>query len=250
MAGAAVVNEALARQLGGRALGRRIRTGTPKFLFADAPEEFEIVGVVDNERFRGLEEPAQPAFYLSTRQFPQTAFSILLRSAGDPLSIAREVRSAIRSVHPAITVDRPTSLERILDEQLVARRLTTEIISGFAAAALGLAALGIFGLLAGSVGSRRREIGVRLAIGASPGSIARTVVGDSLRSVAAGIALGCGLALLAGRLIQGLLVGVSPRDPLTLAGVVVLLLATAIVASFVPARRAARVDPVDALRPE
>lgn len=248
--GAAVVNEAFAREIGGRAIGRRIRSGTPGSLLTGAPGDFEIVGVVANERFRGLEQPAQPAFYLSTRQFPQTTFAILARTAGDPLEVAPDLRLAIRNVDPGITFDRPTSLERILGEQLVARRLTTDLVGAFAATAVGLAALGIFGLLAASVASRRREIGVRLAVGASPASIARRVVADSLANVGTGIVLGCALALVAGRLIQGLLVGVSPRDPLTLAAVSLLLLATAFGAALFPACRAARVDPAEALRAE
>jgi putative ABC transport system permease protein len=248
--GAAVVNEAFARELGGQAIGRRIRTGTPRFMFPTAPTEYEIVGVVNNERFRGLELPAQPAFYLSTGQFPQTTFSVLVRTAGDPLAVVADVRSAIRATDPGITFDRPTSLDRILGEQLVTRRVTTDLIGGFAGTALALAALGLYGLLAASVSGRRREIGVRLAVGAPPASIARRVVGDSVRNVAAGIVLGCGLALVTGRLIRSLLVGVSARDPVTLAAIATLLLAIALCASVLPARRAARVDPVEALRAE
>jgi predicted lysophospholipase L1 biosynthesis ABC-type transport system permease subunit len=219
-------------------------------MFPGAPDEFEIVGVVANERFRGLEQPAQPAFYLSTRQFPQTTLSLLVRTTGDPLDIAPDVRATLRATDPSITFDRPTSLDRILGEQLLARRATTDLIGGFAAAALALAALGLYGLLAAAVGSRRREIAIRIAVGAPPASMARRLVGDSLRHVALGIALGCGLALLAGRLLQGLLVGVSPRDPATLAAVAALLLLVAFGAALVPARRAARVDPAEALRAE
>ena len=249
--GVAVVNEAFARELRGHALGRRIRSGTPRFLYGDAaPNEFEIVGVVGNERFRGLERPAQPAFYLSTRQFPQAAFSILARTAADPMALTGEVRAAVRAIDPAITLNRPTSLEQILAEQLGPRRITTELIGGFATAAIVLAALGMYGLLAVLVGSRTREIGVRLAIGASPASVARRVVFDSLRNAVFGVLLGCALALVSGRLIQSLLVGVSARNPVTLLTVSAVLLAVAAAAAIVPARRAARIDPVTALRAE
>ena len=246
--GAAVVNEAFAREVGGRVVGRRLRSGTPRFNYERAPEEFAIVGVVSNERFRGLEQPASPAYYLSTRQFPQTSLTILARTLGDPVAAAPDVRAAIRAADPSTTVERPTSLEEILADQLVARRVTTDLIGGFAAAAVGLAALGMYGLLAGLVSSRRRELGVRLAVGASPGSVARLVVGDSLRNAGIGVALGAALSLATGRLIQGLLVDVSPHDPVTLAVVVLALLTVAVMAAVLPARRAARIDPVDALR--
>ena len=244
------MNEAFAREVGGRVIGRRLRSGTPRFMYAAAPDQFEIVGVVRNERVRGLEQPAPPAYYLSTRQFPQTSLTILARTAGDPLSAAPDIRVAIRAADSATTVERPASLAQILADQLVARRVTTDLIGGFATAAVALAALGMYGLLAVLVSSRRREIGVRLAIGASPGSVARMVVGDSLRNAGIGVALGSVLSVATGHLISGLLVDVSPHDPVTLAVVVAALLAVACVAALVPARRAARIDPVDALRAE
>ena len=249
--GVALVNEAYARAIGGQVLGRTLRSGTPRFLYGDvAPHEFEIVGVVDNERVRGLEQGPQPAFYLTTRQFPQTDVALLVRTTADPQSMASTIRTAIRLHDAAITVSRPTSLEAILAEQLVSRRVTTEVIGGLAAAALALAALGMYALLAVLVGSRTREIGVRLAIGASPRSVAWRIIVDSLTSAAAGVASGCVLALAAGRLLQGLLVDVSPRDPLTLAMVSAVLLMVATGAALIPARRAARIDPVEALRTE
>ncbi|HUE89290.1 MAG TPA: ADOP family duplicated permease [Vicinamibacterales bacterium] len=249
--GVALINEALARELGGASLGRRVRSGTPRFTFGDSvPNEFEIVGVVANERFRGLEQPSHPAFYLSTRQFPQTSFSILVHTAGDPLAAAADIRTALRDVDPTITIGQPTSLAAILGGQLAPRRFTTDLIGGLGMAALTLAAFGMYGLLAVLVGSRTREIGVRLAIGASPSSVARHVVGDSLLNAALGIAAGLLLALGTGRLLESLLVGVSARDPLTLGAVAAVLLGAALAAALFPARRAARVDPVIALRAE
>jgi len=249
--GVAVVNESLAREIGGRVLGRRLRSGPPRFLYGTAAAaEFEIVGIVRNERFRGLEQPTQPAYYLSTRQFPQTSFSLLVRTQGDPLAAAADVRSAVRAADAATTFTHPTSLERILAGQLAQRRVTTDVIGGFAAAALSLAALGMYGLVAMLAGGRTREIGVRLAIGATPASVARHVVGESLGNAVAGIAIGCLLALAAGTLIQSLLVDVSAHDPATLGLVAAVLLVVAVVAALVPAIRAARIDPVAALRAE
>jgi ABC-type lipoprotein release transport system permease subunit len=205
---------------------------------------------VANERFRGLERPASPAFYLSTRQFPQSAVSLLVRTSGDPLAAASDVRAALRDVDPAITVNRATSLEAILGEQLAARRLTTDLIGGFGLTALLLAALGMYGLLTVLVASRTREIGVRLAIGASPSTVARHIVGDSLVNAAMGLVAGTILALATGRLLSSLLVGVSARDPLTMAAVAAVLLVVATAAALLPARRAARVDAITALRAE
>ena len=249
--GVAVVNEAFAREVGAGILGRRLRSATPQFAFgASVPNEFEIVGIVDNERFRGLEQPAQPAYYLSTRQFPQTAFSLIVRTLGEPMAVAADIRTAIRETDSAITLDHPTSLEAILADQLAPRRVTTDVIGGFAAIALALAALGMYGLLAVVVGSRTREIGVRLAIGASPASVARHVLFSSIRNAAIGVTLGCALAIATGRLVQSLLVDVSASDPTTLIVVALVLVAVSLAAALLPARRAARVDPICALRAE
>jgi putative ABC transport system permease protein len=247
--GAAVVNEAFARELTGRVLGRTLRTGTPRFLYgAVVPNEFEIVGVVRNERFRGLEQPAQPAFYVSTRQFPQSDFVMLARTSVDPVAIAGAVRKAVQSADRAVTFTGPTSLERILAEQLVARRVTTGVIGSFAGAALSLSALGLYGLLAVLVAGRTREIGVRLALGASPAVVARTVLRESIVNTLVGIGIGLVLALLAGRAVQGILVGVSGRDLPTLSIVAATLLAVSVAAAVAPAWRAAQIDPIVALR--
>jgi len=248
--GAVVVNDAFARDLGGRALGRRLRTGTPRFLFDAAPGEFVIVGVARNERFRGLEQPAQPAFYLSTRQFPQTGLTLLARTSDDPLDSAAAIRSAIRGTDRAITLDRATTMERILADQLVARRMTTGVISGLAATALALAALGLYGLLTVLVAGRTREIGVRLALGATPQRMARAVVRESLQNTIAGVGLGGIMSIAAGRFVQSLLVDTSAADPWTLGTVAATLIGVAILAGLGPALRAARVDPIEALRAE
>jgi putative ABC transport system permease protein len=249
--GAAIVNEAFARELGGRALGRRIRSGTPQFLYGTVvPSEFEIVGVVGNERFRGLETPALPAFYFSTRQFPQTGFVLLARTTRDPLAIASDVRARIRALDAGITFDAPTTLERVLGEQLMERKVTTRVMSGFAIAALALAAVGLYALLVMLVANRRRDIGIELALGASRQRIAGAVIRESVVNAAAGIAVGVVLAILTGRLIRALLVGVSPADPMTLSVVVATLAGVSLAAACAPAIRASRVDPIIALRGE
>lgn len=249
--GAVVVNEAFAREVGGRAIGRRLQTGTPQFMYPNvAAREFEIVGVVRNERLRGLEAPPSPAFYLSTRQFPQTAVDLLVRTAADPVAVAGEIRAAVRQVDRGITLDRPTTLEEILGEQLATRRVTTGLIGALAGAALALAAIGMYGLLSILVAGRRREIGVRLALGAQPRDVAARVLHESLANSALGLVAGCALALAAGRLVESLLVGVRASDPATLLAVAATLLIVSVAAALGPALHAASTDPMIALRSE
>jgi predicted permease len=249
--GAMLVNEAFARELGGSVLGRTIVSDTPRVLYGDQlPNEFAIVGIVENERSRGLEQPAAPAVYMSTRQFPQQRFNLIVRTSGDPLAVIGGVRSAIRQIDPAIAVDRPLALETVLAGQLAERRVTTDVIGGFAFVALALAGLGMYGLLMMLVSSREREIGVRVAIGASPRLVAWDVLRDSLINAAAGVAIGVTLAIASGRLIESLLVGVKAFDPATIAIVAASLFALAAAAASGPARRASRIDAVVALRNE
>ena len=255
--GVAVVNEAFVREHGATVVGRRLRTAAPQMTWgASAPGEFEIIGVVENERFRGLESPSEAAVYLSTRQFPQTGFALLLRMNQTPdatreiRAVARDLRAGVRSVEPAATVGTARTLAAILGDQLVARSVTAGVISGFSGAALALAALGVYGVLSMLVASRNREFGIRLALGASPALIASRIVGESLRNAAPGLAAGIALAVVAGRLLEGVLVGVTARDPVTLTVVAATMLGTAMLAALIPAMRAAHVDPAVALRSE
>jgi putative ABC transport system permease protein len=247
--GVALVNEAFDRHHGGRSVGRRLRDSAPRLIWgSDAPAEFEIVGIVEDERFNGLEQPSAPAVYLSTRQFPQSGFSLLVRTSRDPGSISADLRAVLGKLEPAATISSPTTLEAILAEQLVARRLTTDVIGSFAVVALALAALGVYSLLALWVASGTREIGIRLALGASPHAIARQLVARGCSYVVSGLVLGLALAIVAGRFLETWLVGVSGRDPATLALVSAVLVGIGVLASAWPARRAARVDPAVALR--
>jgi putative ABC transport system permease protein len=249
--GVAVVNELLARSIGGDVLSRVVRSSPPRFMWgAVVPEEFEIVGVVENERFRGLEQPFLPALYLSTRQFPQQSVSLLVRTSGQATGISSDLRASVRSVEPLATVGVPRALTGILHEQLASRRVTTGITGGLAGSALVLAALGIYGLLAAAVATRTREIGVRLAVGASPALVATHIVRECLSTAGLGVAAGIAIALGTGRVLESLLVGVSARDPSTFALVALTLLSVSLCAGLIPAMRAARIDPVITLRLE
>jgi putative ABC transport system permease protein len=250
-AGAALVNEAFAqRVIDGPVLNRTLRSGSTRAStgYSRVPGEFRIVGVVENERFKGLEQPSEPAVYLSTRQFPQLQLVMLMRTHADPALLATPARETIRRFDPGVPVATMTTLSAILAEQLVTRRATTHVIDGFAAGALCLAGLGLYGLLALMVASRTRETGVRLALGSSPLIEASRVVRQCLASTALGICGGLALALISGRFVRSLLVGVAPGDSATLAVVSITMLCVALAAGALPAWRAARVDPATALR--
>ena len=250
-AGAVVVNESFARQVvDGPVLNRIIRSGSPRLAWNDQriPAEFRIVGVVEDERFKGLEQPSAPAVYMSTRQFPQGQLVMLVRTLGRPEALAQGARETVRRFDPVVPVGTLQPLTSILADQLVARRATTHVIDGFAAAGLALAALGLYGLLALLVTGRMRETGIRLALGSSPAAEASRVFRVCLVSTILGVVCGLGLALLAGRLVQGLLVGVSARDVATLAFVSLTMVAVAVIAASLPAWRASRVDPASVLR--
>ena len=247
--GVVMVNEAFAAAHGGRVLGRRLESSAASYTWGPGvPAEYEIVGVVEDERFRGLEQPSLPAVYISTRQFPLTAAAVMVRgpAAQEPWTSA--LRGAIRQAQPAATVGRIVTLDAILSEQMSTRRVTADVVSGFALAALGLAALGLYGLMAVSVAAASRELSVRLALGASPAEVARAVVFASLGHASLGVAVGLALALALGRLVQHLLVDVSAHDPRTVVAVAGVMLVAAALAGALPAGRAARIDPASALR--
>lgn len=250
--GVALVNASFARMEGaGRVRGKRLLTAAPRMTWGGAAaSDYEIVGVAADERFRGLDRPAMPAVYLSTRQFPQQGFVVLTRSAGDPSAIAGAVRSTLRAVDREMPIGASRSLASILGEQLAARRVTTDVLGGFATTALALAALGLYGLLALFVSGRAREIGLRLALGASPAAVTRQVVRQTVVNGGLGIAAGSILSLWTGRLLGSLLAGVTLGDLPTLVGAIAAMLAVAGTASVVPAWRAARTDPAVVLRSE
>jgi ABC-type antimicrobial peptide transport system permease subunit len=162
--------------------------------------------------------------------------------------VRTDLPAAIRTVRAEASVGTPRLLAGVLDDQLAGRRLTTRVVEAFAAVTGSLALLGVYVLLAMSVTARRREMGVRLALGESPAAVARRVVVGGLAHVGVGLALGLGLAIASGRLIAHLLVDVTPFDALTLAGVAVVLAVAAVAAAAGPAGRAARVDPAAVLR--
>lgn len=244
-----IVNEFFARQFfpNQSAVGKRIKAAGQR------PEDpwRVIVGVVSDMRERGYELPQKYAVYASINQWRSWRPTYLaVRTAGNPSSIAGAVRQAIWSADRDQPVARIRTMEEILDAEVSNRKLQMQFIAAFAGLALVLASLGLYGVLSYGVAQRTQEIGVRIALGASPGGVAGMVVRQGTRLALLGTVIGAIGALAVTRAFQKLLFGVAAADPLTYGGVCAALLAVAVAACYIPARRASRVDPMVALRQE
>jgi putative ABC transport system permease protein len=178
------------------------------------------------------------------------SMSAVLRTSADPRAVAPALRSTVWSIDPDTVVGEIRTMGNVVSSSVGQRRFQVWLIAGFAASALLLACIGIYGVVSWSVARRRNEIGVRMALGATSGNVRRMVVAQGLRPVLAGLALGIAAALGSGRVLGSLLFGVSPRDPWTIGGVVLVLAAVAALACYIPARRTTLADPLEALRYE
>jgi predicted permease len=236
-----VVNEAFARRYwpGESAVGKTVRLGeTP----------IQIVGVVGDVRQRSLTEPAEPMVYMHYLQNQRSGMSLVVRTSGDPLRLANAVREAIWSVDRDQTITSVETMSAIVGGTVARPRLLASLLLLFGVMGLLLGALGIYGVLAFAVSQRRQEIGVRVALGAPPRSVLGLVVGQGMTLALIGVAVGVAGAFALTRVMAAVLYEVRATDPATFAAVVVVLLAAALVASWLPARRALRIDPVQALR--
>jgi macrolide transport system ATP-binding/permease protein len=209
-----------------------------------------VVGVVSDFTFRQLGEPAAPYMFLPLAQYPAGGATLHVRVAGDPLRLAPALREAVRELDPALPLFGVRTLRETSRAVTFQHRLGGTLLGAFGALALGLAAVGLGGVLAYMVGQRTREIGVRMALGGNRGDIFRLVLRRGLGLTVLGMALGLAAALALTRPLGGLLFGVGPGDPATVLAVVLLLGSAALVACVIPARRAMRVDPLVALRHE
>jgi predicted permease len=208
-----------------------------------------IVGIVGDTREYGLEQPPRPTLYVNLMQRPAFSSTVVMRSTADPGAIATAARRILREAAPEVP-PRIRTFAEIYSASLGARRFNLTLVGAFAGTALVLAAAGIYGVMAYSVTQRRKEIGVRIALGASRGQVFRIVIGQGLLTTVAGVALGVVAALVLTRTLENLLFGVTPTDPVTFAAVIAILIAVAGLACYVPARRATDADPMDALRQE
>jgi predicted permease len=205
-----------------------------------------IVGVAGDERFTGVARPAPVAAYVPLTRM--SSLSLIVRATVDPATVAPAVRSAIRAIEPDMAVYGMEPLTDTLANTLGEQRFMMLLLGLFAALAAALAAIGVHGMLAYLVAQRTREIGVRMALGASAGGVTWLVLAHGLRLVGAGVAIGIALTLALGGSLSGLLFGVEPANALTLAAVVLLVGVVAAVSFWLPARRAVRIDPIVALR--
>src|SRR5262245_15168718 len=175
---------------------------------------------------------------------------LAVRAEGDPAALAKAIRDTARSIDPSVTIWRIRAMDDLMDDYLAPRRLSLRLVEGFAAVALALALIGIYGVLSYTVSQRVPEIGVRMALGATPSGILRMTIGDGLRLAVPGVALGIVAALLLTRLASAMLFNVSPGDPVSYVVLSAAVLSVALAACYLPARRAARIDPIGAIRTE
>jgi putative ABC transport system permease protein len=238
-----LVNETLARMLwpGQDPIGRRVVFGT---------NLVPVVGVVGDVHQSGLDVPPQPEFYLSALQTGRLPGALAIHTKVDAASVAGAVRQAIWSVNPDVPITDVATMEEILDEEVSQRRVQATLLGFFAALALILSAVGTYGIIAYTVAQRTHEIGVRMALGAERIEVLRLVVGQGFKLTLIGVAVGIAGTFALSRFLSSLLYGIKPRDPLTFMVVSLLLTAVALIASYIPARRATKVDPMVALRYE
>jgi predicted permease len=238
-----VVNQALAKKFfpGRSPIGQTLDFGNAKI---------PIVGLVGDVRQGAVDETPEPRMYMSVLQVFRTKTNLVVRTNEDPTVMIKRIEDAIHSVEPQQTITSAFTLEHAVGEAVARPRLLTVLLGLFGAMGLVLGALGIYGVLAYLVAQRTREIGVRLALGAQRRDVLAIVVGNGLRLAGLGVVIGLIGAFALTRLMQGVLYGVTASDPLTFAAVAVGLLLVAAFASWLPALRATRVDPLVALRAE
>ena len=242
-----LLNQTLARRLWPGPSGTTRAVGQEIQLFGrDAP--FRVVGVVADVKRGALDQDAGCEVYFLYDQMPQGWITLAVRSAIEPRALAAAIRSAVRSVDRELPVTQLRTMEEVVDASVSSRRFQLLMLAIFGGLALVLASVGIYGVIAYSVTQRAHEIGIRMALGASPGAMWRMVVRQALRLAGIGVIIGAVATLALGRVLSGLLFGVRPTDPLTFGSAALVLVAIAILASYFPARRATKVDPVAALR--
>jgi predicted permease len=240
-----IVNETFVKRhfAGENPIGRTLITG-----MAQRPSQ--VIGVVADVRGTNLSTPPEADYFMPALQRPETFTNVLVRTKGDPVAIAPLVREALRSVDPDLPLLQPQALTTLIAQTVADRRLALVLLGSFAGLALLLASLGVYSVMAHLVALRTSEIGIRMALGATPGTVMRMVLGHSSRLTLLGIVLGVAGGFAVSKLMQQTLFEVNPANPLFYLAVSTILLLVAVCASWFPARRATRIDPVRALRME
>jgi hypothetical protein len=250
----ALVNETLARQLWPNEdpLGKKVTITTraigPLGARTVTGNDHEVIGVVGDIRNTSLRVAIEPAIFFTPTQFPFRKMHIALRGSGDPTLLLGVLRDAVRRLDPTLPVADVRTMDRVLGTAVDPPRLVMLIMGIFAALALALAAVGIYGILSYAVTARSRELAIRVALGAEPGSVLGMVVREGLVLVVAGCAVGVLGAWIGGRSLAGLLYEVAPADPLTMVSVLGAVLVVGLVACLIPGRRASMTDPIGILR--
>jgi putative ABC transport system permease protein len=241
----AVIDEVLARRYfsGDNPIGRRVRTTTERTWR-------EVIGIVGAVHQMALDRDAEPHMYVPQAQMPSPALTLVTRSSVNARTVATGVRDAIRFVDREQPVSNVRTLEDLVAGSVASRRFSTLLLSSFAAIAMLLTAVGVYGVVSQAVAQATREIGVRIALGASGGEVLSLVLARSMRLALVGVTVGAIAARIIGRPLAGLLYGVQPGDPVALMGACVLVSASAALAAYLPARRILRIDVVNALRVE
>lgn len=251
-----VINETMARQIwpGENAVGQRIVTSVreigPLSRRLVKGDEHEVIGVVRDIKNTSLRSAAEPAMYFAVGQFPSREMHVVVRGRGDPARLAALVRQDVQRLDPSLPLGDIKSMNRVLAESVDPPRFVMLLMTVFAGLALTLAAVGIYGILTFMVSHRRREIGIRLALGAQPSAMLRMIVREGVGLALIGCAIGVVGAFVAGRSLSGFLFSVEPWDPATIGGVLGVVILVAMAACVVPGRRAAAEDPASALRTE
>jgi putative ABC transport system permease protein len=242
---AVLMNETLARSgfLGPRALGQYV-------MVAGRPEPFEVVGILRDVRQYGLDQEPDPQVFVDARQLPPGNPSpyFAVRVEGNPADYVATVRDAVREIDSTAVIDNVATMQQVVSNALSRPRLFAVLAAAFAIVAAFLAAIGVYGVTAYSVTQRTRELAIRLALGARPRELLLMVIRQGVAWTVVGLLLGVAGSIALSRYLQGVLFGITPVDPTTFAVVSVMFLGVAILATLIPARRIARVDPLVALR--
>jgi predicted permease len=228
------------------ALGKRINT---YFDFTGGTTR-TIVGVVDNAQQESLESPTEPLAYVAESQMPYPALCIVLRTQGDPMALLPALKRELKTLDARLAVSQVRTLDNVFDESLARQRFSMTILTVFAGLGLLLAMVGLYGVIALSVGRRSREIGVRMALGAKPGDVLRLILGEGMRMTVAGIVAGLIGVFAISRLLDAMLYGVTATNPLVYVAATVSVMIITVAATLIPARRATMVDPTSTLRAE